>query len=83
MSAAKRRTYARVGGWECACKTLYIRGARASLLTWAGALPRPWLPDSARVPDVKGARSKGGAGSLRPSITLREPPCTVYFCLKH
>lgn len=60
MPGAQRRAYARMGGWERACKTLYIRGARASLLTGAGALPRPWLPDSARVPDVKGARSKGG-----------------------
>lgn len=35
MSAAKRRTYARV---ECGCvhETLYSRGARASLLTGGG-----------------------------------------------
>lgn len=54
-----RRAYARM---ECprAGETLDCRGARASLLAWAGALPRPWLPDSARVHAVKGARSKGG-----------------------
>lgn len=60
MPGAQRRAYARVRGWERACETLYIRGARASLLEGVGALPRPWLPDSARVPDVKGTRSKAG-----------------------
>lgn len=48
MPAAERRAYARVGR-GCVHETLYSRGARASLLTGAGALPRPWLPDSARV----------------------------------
>lgn len=49
MRAAKRRAYACVEWLGRACKTLYLRGARASLLAGAGALPRPWLLDSARV----------------------------------
>ena len=38
MSAAERRTYARVER-GCVHETLYSRGARASLMTGAGVLP--------------------------------------------
>ena len=55
-------------GWngrERVHETLYMRGARASLLTGAGVLSALWLPDSARVHHVKGARS-GSLGLVLP-----------------